>query len=87
MKEFIKNIFISRSGISSKRILAFFLIVLPTIVASCLLLVPKFYIALDYMVAYITPCFSTATLLLGLTSFEKNIKESQKEKPSYRTKR
>jgi hypothetical protein len=79
MKEFIKNIFISRSGISSKRILAFFLIVLPTIVASCLLLVPKFYIALDYMVAYITPCFSTATLLLGLTSFEKTIKESQKE--------
>lgn len=79
MKEFIKNIFTSRSGISSKRILAFFLIVLPTIVATCLLLIPKLHISLDYMVAYITPCFSTATLLLGLTSFEKNIKKSQKK--------
>lgn len=79
MKEFIKSIFISGSGISSKRILAFFLIILPTITATCLLLIPKLHTALDYMVAYITPCFSTATLLLGLTSFDKKIKKPQKE--------
>ena len=79
MRAFLKSMLVSGSGTSSKRVLAAFLIVLPTLATTAVFLIPSLHGGLQYIVAYITPCYSTATLLLGLTSFEKKIKEKQKE--------